>query len=164
MGASLPTEIKACFNGVEISQFTFNQKVEGNVISWEGYAYVFCDTQRVLLAHFQKLGENINCVSCCEVLLRLRDAIRRKLPVQLARGVLLRHDNARPHTARATQKRIQELQWGTFYGPSDIHMFGPLKSHLIDKRFADNEEVETEVRKWLIRQSKTSALPVSTHW
>jgi hypothetical protein len=28
-----------------------------------------------------------------------------------ARGVLLRHDNARPHTARATQERIQELEW-----------------------------------------------------
>jgi hypothetical protein len=39
MGASLPTRIKACFNAVELSQFTFNQKAEGYVISWEGYAY-----------------------------------------------------------------------------------------------------------------------------
>jgi hypothetical protein len=32
------------------------------------------------------------------------------------------------------------------------------------KRFADDEEVETEVRNWLKQQSKTSILRVSTHW
>jgi hypothetical protein len=39
MGASLPTQIKACFNAMETSQFTFNQKVYGYVVSWEDYAY-----------------------------------------------------------------------------------------------------------------------------
>jgi hypothetical protein len=29
----------------------------------------------------------------------------------LASGVLIHHDNATPHTAQASQKRIQELQW-----------------------------------------------------
>jgi hypothetical protein len=37
---------------------------------------------------------------------------------------------------------------------SDFHFFGPLKCHLGGKRFADDEEVETEVRKWLRQQSK----------
>jgi hypothetical protein len=32
------------------------------------------------------------------------------------------------------------------------------------KRFADDEDVETEVRKWPRQQSKTSVLRVSTHW
>jgi hypothetical protein len=32
------------------------------------------------------------------------------------------------------------------------------------KRFADDEELETEVRKWLRQQSKTSMLRVSTRW
>jgi hypothetical protein len=48
---------------------------------------------------------------------------------------LLHHDNARPHTAQATQKRIQELQWELLehlpYNPdlaySDFHLLGPLK-------------------------------------
>jgi hypothetical protein len=31
---------------------------------------------------------------------------------------------------------------------------GPAKNHLGDKRFADDEEVETEVRKWLRQQSE----------
>jgi hypothetical protein len=38
--------------------------------------------------------------------------------------------------------------------PSDFHLFGQLKYHLGGKRFADEEEVETEVQKWLRQQSK----------
>jgi hypothetical protein len=37
---------------------------------------------------------------------------------------------------------------------SDFHLFGPLKNNLSGKRFADDEEVETDVRKWLRQQSK----------
>jgi hypothetical protein len=83
---------------------------------------------------------------------------KKKLQGQLARGVLLQHDNARSHIARAAHERIQELQWTLLehplYGPelasSDFH----LKTHLDGKCFADDEEVETEVRKWLRQQSK----------
>jgi histone-lysine N-methyltransferase SETMAR len=133
---------------------------------------VFLDSHAVLLAYFQKRGDNVNFASYCEVLLKMWDAISRKHPCQLARGVLLHHDNARPHTARVTQKRIQELQWelpehppcSPDLTPSDFHLFGPLKNHLCGKSFADEEEVETEVPKWLRQQSKTSMLRVSTHW
>jgi histone-lysine N-methyltransferase SETMAR len=122
---------------------------------------VFGDCQEVLLAHFQKRGENVNSASYCEVLMKLRDAIRRKPPCQLARGVLLHHYNARPHTAWATQEGIQELQWELLehppyspdLGPSDFHLSGLLKTHLDGKHFTD-EEVERQVRKWLRQQSK----------
>jgi histone-lysine N-methyltransferase SETMAR len=81
---------------------------------------------------------------------------------QLSRGVLLHHDNARPHTAGATQKRIQELQWEVLehtpyspdLAPSDFHLFGRLKKHFGGKCFGDDEEAETEVQKWLRQQSK----------
>jgi hypothetical protein len=33
-------------------------------------------------------------------------------------------------------------------------VFGPLKHHLGGKRFADDEEDETKVQKWLRQQSK----------
>jgi histone-lysine N-methyltransferase SETMAR len=116
---------------------------------------VFWDSQGVLLAHFQKHGENVNSATYCEVLLELRNAIRRKHPGQLARGVLLHHDNARPHTAPATHERIQELLWellehppySTDLVPSDLHLSGLLENHLGGKRFPDDEAVETEVRK-----------------
>jgi hypothetical protein len=121
---------------------------------------VFCDLQGVLLAHFQKHGESVTSAFYCEVLLKLRDSIRRKRPGQLAREVMLYHDNARPYTALATQARIQELQWELLehpaYGPdvppSDFHLFRPLKYHRGGRRFADGKEVETEVQKWLRQQ------------
>jgi histone-lysine N-methyltransferase SETMAR len=81
----------------------------------------------------------VNSASYCEVLLKLRDAIGRKPPGELARGAPLHHDDARPHTARATQERIQELQWELLEHapyipdlvPSDFHVFGPLKTTLV---------------------------------
>jgi histone-lysine N-methyltransferase SETMAR len=112
---------------------------------------VFVDSHGVLLAHFQKRGENVNSATYCEVLLKLRDTIRRKRPGQLARGVLLHHDNNRTHRGRATQERIQELlehpPYNPDLAPSGFHLFGPLKNHLGGKRSADDEDVETEVRK-----------------
>jgi hypothetical protein len=74
---------------------------------------VFWDSQGVLLVHFQKCVENVNSATYREVLLKLRDTIRGKPPGQVARGVLLQHDNARLHTARTNQEIIpKELQWG----------------------------------------------------
>jgi histone-lysine N-methyltransferase SETMAR len=115
---------------------------------------MFRDTQGVLLVHFQKRDENENSALYCEVLLKFPDTIRRKHPGKVSRSVLLHHDNARPHTDRATEARIQELQWGLLehppyspdLAPNDFHLFGPLKHHLGVKRFADGEEAETEVR------------------
>jgi hypothetical protein len=58
---------------------------------------VFWDSQGVLLTSFQKRDGNVNCASYCEVLLKLLDAIRRKRPRQLTRGVLLHHDCQTPY-------------------------------------------------------------------
>jgi hypothetical protein len=103
----------------------------------------------VLLAHFQKRGENVNSTSYGEILLKLRDAIRRKRPSQLARWVLLHHDNVRTHTTRATQQRIQELAEELLE-----HQPYSAKNALGGKSFADDKKVENEVRKWLRQQSK----------
>jgi hypothetical protein len=46
---------------------------------------MFWDSHGVLLANFYKRGENVNSASYCEVLLKLRDAIRRKYPEQRTR-------------------------------------------------------------------------------
>jgi hypothetical protein len=113
MGASLPTQIKVCFSAMETSQFTFKQNVYGYeyTISWEGYAYRVLGFSGVLLAHFPKYCENVNSKSYSKILLKLQGEIHRRCPGQMARGVLLHHDNARPHTAKAFHERTQELQW-----------------------------------------------------
>jgi histone-lysine N-methyltransferase SETMAR len=116
---------------------------------------MFWDSQGVLLAHFQKRGENVHSASNCKVLLKLRDAIHRKHPGQLVRKPLLHHDNERLHTA--TQDRVQELQlkllehlpYSPDLAPSNFHLFVPLKKHLGGKRFIYDKEVETRARKCL---------------
>jgi hypothetical protein len=47
---------------------------------------LFWYSQGVLLVHFQKRGGNMNSASHCEVLLKLRDAVRRKRPGQRQEG------------------------------------------------------------------------------
>jgi histone-lysine N-methyltransferase SETMAR len=107
---------------------------------------MFWDSQGVLLTNFQKCGENVNTAPYCEILLKLQDAICTKCPGKLARGVLLHHDGARPHTAESIQERIHELQWELLQyppyspdlAPSDVHLFGLLKNHRGGKSFADD--------------------------
>lgn len=123
---------------------------------------VFWDSQGVLLAHFQNKNENVTAESYCRVLLLLRDAIRRKRPGLLTRGILLHHDNARPHSAHLTQARIAELGWELLehpayspdLAPSDYHLFGPLKKHLGGKHFEGDNDVQQEVRTWFRCQPK----------
>jgi histone-lysine N-methyltransferase SETMAR len=72
-------------------------------------------------------------------MLKFWGSILRKRPGQQARGELLHHDNARPHTDRVTQERIQEIQWELLehlhyspdLAPSDFHLFSQLKISLV---------------------------------
>ncbi|GFR68206.1 histone-lysine N-methyltransferase SETMAR [Elysia marginata] len=87
----------------------------------------------------------------------LGEAIRRKRPGQLTNGVILQHDNARPHTARVTQGWLEKYGWDILphpphspdLTPSDYHLFGPLKRELVGKRFDDDKELVDHVWKWL---------------
>jgi hypothetical protein len=116
---------------------------------------IFWDSQGVRLANFQKRGENVNSALHCKVLFKLRDAICRKFPVSLARGALLHHDNA-SLISPSNPGENSELQWKLEHSPcspdlvlSYYHQFVELKYLLGGKRFADDEEVETEARNWL---------------
>ena len=80
----------------------------------------------------------------------------------LSTGVLLQHDNARPHTARSTAATIQDLSFQCLphplYSPdlasSVFHIFGPLKEAMGGKSFMSNEVVQQAVHKWLHSQPK----------
>ena len=74
-------------------------------------------------------------VRCCEMLRHsLRPAIRTKRRGLLSRGVILLHDNARPHSAAKTLETHQDLHfevlehppYGPDLDPSDFHLFGSL--------------------------------------
>jgi hypothetical protein len=63
-------------------------------------ATVFWDVHGVILVDFTPPGSTINVAASQETLKRLKEAIRRKGPGLLTKelGVLLLHDNARPHS------------------------------------------------------------------
>ncbi|UYV82269.1 hypothetical protein LAZ67_21001515 [Cordylochernes scorpioides] len=102
----------------------------------------------------------VNAARYCEVLTKLRAAIKRKRPGLLSQKVLLVHDNARPHAARTTQTLLENFKWEIFthppYSPdlasSDFHLFPALKLHLGGKHFANDDEVQAEANHWLRRQ------------
>jgi len=104
---------------------------------------VFWDCQGVLLTDFQQRGHTVTSASYCTILTKLRAAIRRKRPGLLTKGVLLLHDNARPHSVNQTKATLRSLKWEVLQHPpyspdvvpSDFHLFGPLKHRFRENAF-----------------------------
>jgi len=75
----------------------------------------------------------------------------------LSKGVVLLHDNARPHTAARTNALMKLFNWEIFdhppynpdLAPSDYHLFSKTKVWLATQRFHTNEEFMDGVKTWL---------------
>ncbi|KAJ4448311.1 hypothetical protein ANN_10326, partial [Periplaneta americana] len=114
---------------------------------------VFWDRKGILLIDFLPRGETINADRYCETLRKLRRAIQNKRRGMLTAGVVLLHDNARPHTARLTAAVLTEFGWELFdqppyspdLAPSDFHVFLHLRKFLSSgERFGNDEELKTD--------------------
>ena len=78
------------------------------------------------------------------------------------KGVILHHDNAKPHTAKITQQKINEFGWEVLphppyspdIAPSDYHLFLSLSNHLSGKQFQNEEQVKQDITSFIC--SKTS--------
>jgi len=98
-------------------------------------ATMFWDMRGVLLVEFQEHGRTVNASSYCSLLERLKTAIRTKRKGLLTQGVILLHDNARPHTARLTLETVGQLglevlphpPYSPDLAPSDYLLFGPIR-------------------------------------
>ncbi|KAG8176077.1 hypothetical protein JTE90_025535 [Oedothorax gibbosus] len=99
---------------------------------------VFWDRKGVLLMDFLSRNETINSAAYCETLNNLRRSIQNKRRGKLSKGIVLLHDNARPHVANRTKDLITSFKWETLdhppyspvLAPSDYHMFLHLKKHM----------------------------------
>ncbi|GFN91374.1 histone-lysine N-methyltransferase SETMAR [Plakobranchus ocellatus] len=74
-------------------------------------ATLFWDAKGVILLDILPQGQCINAARYCSTLDCLKEAIRRKRPGLLRRGVVLQHDNATPHSANLTQQWLQRYGW-----------------------------------------------------
>lgn len=123
-------------------------------------ATVFWDYQGVILVDFMPKGTTINSDAYIATLNKLKNRLRRCRPNLNMDGVLLQHDNARPHTSLRTRQEITRHGWTTLphppyspdLAPSDFHLFGPMKEALRGQRFSTDGEVMTAVRSWLRSQ------------
>jgi hypothetical protein len=107
---------------------------------------LFWDQKGVILEHYMPRGNTVTSASYSDLLKNhLRPAIKTKQHGLLSTGVILHHDNARPHFARATAVTIENLHFECLphppyspdFAPSDYHMFGPLKEALGMKRYTE---------------------------
>lgn len=88
-------------------------------------------------------------------MIKLSDAIEAKRPFSGSgtRQVMLLHDNARPHTAKATMEVISSLGWEILphaayspdLAPSDYYLFRSLQHHLSDSHFRSPEKVKKSI-------------------
>ena len=131
------------------TRLTKPQEIQRSAVAGKVMACVFWDAQGVVLVDFVPPGHTVNASYYCTLLSdRLRQAVRRKRPGLLKKGVIFQHDNAPPHRARQTMEKIEEMGWELLQhlpyspdlAPSDFHLFGPLKESLGGIKFDNNEE------------------------
>lgn len=116
-------------------------------------ATIFWDYRGVILIDYLDKGKTVNAAYYCDLLDRLRTAIKNKRPGLLSKGVFLIHDNARPHSARITQEKLTNFRWQVFQhppyspdlAPSDYHLFPLMKRDFGGQRFDSTEEIREAV-------------------
>jgi histone-lysine N-methyltransferase SETMAR len=78
----------------------------------------FWDSQGPVLEHHQEKGPTINSARCSEMLTEdLKPKLRIKRRGLLSKGVVILHDNARPHTSAHTADTLQKLRFEVLKHP-----------------------------------------------
>ena len=73
-------------------------------------------------------------------------------------NVLLLHDNARPHVAKETKEKLNQLNievlphapYSPDLAPSDYHLFRALSNFLREKSFDDLEDLDFAIRNFFL--------------
>lgn len=113
---------------------------------------IWWDWEGIILYELLDRNQTVNAELYVQQMHRLNNAIQQKRPDR-QNGVLLQHDNARPHIANMTKEAIQTLGWEVLphppyspdLAPSDFHLFRSLSNALRGVSF--NNDVE--LRAWL---------------
>ncbi|XGW09063.1 hypothetical protein V3C99_011401 [Haemonchus contortus] len=119
-----------------------------------------CWWSRKGMEHWELLekGQTINATMYVEQLQKLKAHIDR------TRGknaeVYFHHDNARPHTAKATQAELEKYDWVVIpqapyspdLAPSDYWLFSHLQRSLNGKKFETKDEVEKAINEFFKSQ------------
>ena len=129
-------------------------------------ATVFWDRNGILLIDWLPEKTTINSDYYISKLEELQEVIKRERRGKLSKGILLQHDNARPHVSYQTKDAIRRLGFECLPhspycpdpAPSDYWLFGEMKKPMRGKRFSDFKLLEREINHW-VRGSLPNSLP-----
>ena len=120
---------------------------------------IWWDMQGPVYYELLNPGETVNAERYRSQLEHLNDNLMQKRPAIASnrRKVILLHDNARPHVARAVRETLLQLEWEVLphpayspdIAPSDYYLFRLMQNDLADTRFRNVEEVRKWVDNWL---------------
>lgn len=121
---------------------------------------VFWDSKGVIMFEFLPTNVTITATLYCQQLDRLQQELREKRPDR--QNVILLHDNARPHTARATCQKLLELEWEVLphppyspdLAPSDYHLFCALDRHMTRKEYDNEDDLKTDLTNFFATQPR----------
>ncbi|XKL61109.1 hypothetical protein PGB90_008166 [Kerria lacca] len=124
---------------------------------------IFWDAKGILLEEYCPPRSTVNAASYCQTLKNLRRAIQNKRRGMLTKGVVLLHDNARPHVANVTQTLLKSFKWSVFehplyspdLAPSDYWLFPSLKRALGGIKFKTDAEVKEFVHAFFVNSAAT---------
>lgn len=111
-----------------------------------------------------KPNEKIDSQLYCRQLDDLNEALIKMRPALVNRKqIILHHDNARPHAASGTRKKIAELGWEILshppyspdLAPSDYHLFLSLQNFLNGKKFKDESDVRQVLLEFFALKSES---------
>ena len=128
----------------------------------KSYADVLLWPRRPLLIDFLQCETTVNAQWYSQTLTTLHQAIKSKWPGKLTHGVILFHDNTRPHTANTITALLQKFKWEVLghpphssdLSPHDYAIFGPRKKTLRGKRFTSDDDVKQYVQNWFTTKSR----------
>lgn len=115
----------------------------------------FWDAKHVYLAEYLEGGTTVNSSRYIETLKHLRRRVCRVR--NCTKPIILHHDNARPHTSRATAEALARLKFETIphppyspdLAPCDFYLFPNLKRDLKGIHFTTDDEVKDAVKSWI---------------
>jgi len=137
---------------MEDTHFTETEKSKISEVKCENDARCFFDARGIMHQEFVPPGQTVNREFYLDVLMRLRENVRRKRPELWRSGDwFLHHDNGPAHTDLSVTWYLASLGWTIIphppyspdLAPCDFFLFPTMKKTLKGKRFATMEEVKT---------------------
>ena len=121
---------------------------------------VFWDSQTVYMTEFLEDGNTVNSAQYIETIRNLQQTVCRVR--RSTSPILLLHDNARPHTARAMIDALETLKFEVLshppyradLAPSNFHLFPHLKRDLKGAHFTSDDEVKQAVMSWIKKRTE----------